>query len=573
MTTHSTHQSVGTTDSRGSILLIALVILGAVTLSTIYLSLVLLSEIRSTRYADNSIISYYVAETASENALWRLKQSKAQFPESLLARQQFLWYANAPKICAAENGGAFPVGGIVCPKRCTFTDIACEVDNDCMQFDTCTTVSGADLERTYIYTALATEAADFTVYDIAQNAPVFTDIYDPAKEGLVGRSTDVAQLNIDWYVPTCANDESSAKLEITYTPVDIDDLEPGSSSTAIHICGCNDSSIDPVDGRMYKCAEFWENPVDPFSTTVPVTPSSFYRISFRSLDTPISKLVMTAFDVNGDPVPIPSQIDVQATGTYRESQSKVRLRTLWKDTLSGIFNYVIFSEDSLIKDTKGDTSTPYDSMCGFYTGATIIACSETSATYAPEECSVTNTLDDNIDGALTTSFCFDTINGEVYTDGDQILQTDAGSCNALCNGKTFCGDGTIQSPNGVGDGFAAGNEECDEGPGNSDIAPLHCRTDCRDPYCGDNVIDSGPYSDPITGIPVVPPYSEACDNGVDNAADQECTATCQLTFCGDDTIQTPNGFAQTEQCDDGLSNVASCGAPGECLASSCEVCP
>ena len=63
-----------------------------------------------------------------------------------------------------------------------------------------------------------------------------------------------------------------------------------------------------------------------------------------------------------------------------------------------------------------------------------------------------------------------------------------------------------------GDGLQEPPEECDDGVGNSDVAPDACRTDCTLPVCGDSVQDTG----------------EECDDGnpTDNdGCDSDCTFT------------------------------------------------
>jgi hypothetical protein len=59
-----------------------------------------------------------------------------------------------------------------------------------------------------------------------------------------------------------------------------------------------------------------------------------------------------------------------------------------------------------------------------------------------------------------------------------------------------------------GDGLVEGNEECDNGPRNSDYAADSCRRDCRLARCGDGVRDS----------------DEQCD-GTPNCTDK-CTLDC-----------------------------------------------
>jgi hypothetical protein len=42
-----------------------------------------------------------------------------------------------------------------------------------------------------------------------------------------------------------------------------------------------------------------------------------------------------------------------------------------------------------------------------------------------------------------------------------------------------------------GDGNVTCDEQCDNGPNNSDILPNACRTDCTNFRCGDDVEDNG----------------------------------------------------------------------------------
>jgi cysteine-rich repeat protein len=103
-----------------------------------------------------------------------------------------------------------------------------------------------------------------------------------------------------------------------------------------------------------------------------------------------------------------------------------------------------------------------------------------------------------------------------------------------------------------GDGAVEGNEECDLGAANSDIAPDTCRTDCRNPRCGDSVIDQG--------------RGEACDDGPGNSATEPdaCRPDCQPAFCGDGVIDSDNG----EACDDG-NTAAGDGCGQYCQSELC----
>jgi len=71
------------------------------------------------------------------------------------------------------------------------------------------------------------------------------------------------------------------------------------------------------------------------------------------------------------------------------------------------------------------------------------------------------------------------------------------------------------SPPVCGNGRVDPGEECDDGGANSDTMPNACRTTCKKPVCGDNVIDDAD------------PYFEDCDDG-NNTDGDGCPANCKL---------------------------------------------
>ena len=516
---------------QGSVLLVALIILGVIAISAIALSLLLLHEIRSSRYSDNGMVSYYVAESGIERSLWRLSYAKDNsLPNAFVSIDQLT------KQCGAEDASLD--GKCIGNGRCYGTTNPCTSDPVCAP-GFC--VLG-DRERLYDFTSAAIKATTTIAYSVLQNSPVFMDIFDPLQEGspIV---TGISQINVNWYLSSCSGVDGSAKLEITYTPIEgvTGTLTPGVQTTQVAVCGC----ATATGSGEYAC------------TPVPVSISQtkFYRITYRSLDVPVKRIELTASDSLGAAVAIPSPVTVVVTGSYRESQSRVTANAQWKDALSGAFSYVVFSEESLIKDTKSPTGNVYPSSCGYCSSAGT-ACSVDADCASPDTCGTINPL----------NFCFD-VNPPTETYGGAIQQTDAGSCNSFCNGLTYCGDGTIQSPNGAASLGALpasdGHEECDSGFGNSDTTALTCRKSCVNPTCGDKVTDNGSYNN--NGV--ITTYSEECDDG-DATPTDACDTTginplshgqCTLTYCGDGQVQTPNGKGTLGI--DGLGNEA-CDDPG-----------
>ncbi len=79
-------------------------------------------------------------------------------------------------------------------------------------------------------------------------------------------------------------------------------------------------------------------------------------------------------------------------------------------------------------------------------------------------------------------------------------------------------------------------------------------------YCGDRTVNGNEECDPSSPDPT------------------KCTNSCKKTYCGDGTVQKPNGWGQSEVCDSGLNNgqygycASGCsgvGIAGNCSTASC----
>ncbi len=150
-----------------------------------------------------------------------------------------------------------------------------------------------------------------------------------------------------------------------------------------------------------------------------------------------------------------------------------------------------------------------------------------------EECDDENT--DNTDACLNTclfSFCGD---GYIQTPNSLgFIETcdpnvegviDWGLWDNPCRTDcTYCGDGEVQLDNG---------ETCDDS-----FDPL-CRNDCT--YCGDGEVDF--------------PFEECDDENIDPT---DICHECTLTDCGDEIVQSPNGYGFMEECDGGAGCFDNC---------------
>jgi cysteine-rich repeat protein len=129
------------------------------------------------------------------------------------------------------------------------------------------------------------------------------------------------------------------------------------------------------------------------------------------------------------------------------------------------------------------------------------------------------------------------------------------NCLTTCAAAT-CSDGFVCNSVGCTSGPGGGLEQCDNAGANSNVTPDACRTDCRNPFCGDGVDDT----------------PEGCDDG--NAINSDaCLNSCVAATCGDGVTCTgmtctsgPTGGA--EACDDANgSNTDPCRT--NCAAATC----
>ena len=133
---------------------------------------------------------------------------------------------------------------------------------------------------------------------------------------------------------------------------------------------------------------------------------------------------------------------------------------------------------------------------------------------------------------------------------------------------------TTSAPPQCGDGELDPDEQCDDGPNNSDQAA--CKLDCTPQACGDGQLGPGELCDDgnledtdactaacsfaTCGDGLVHTDVEACDDGNDDDLDA-CTVACTFNVCGDGLVHTG-----IEACDD-AQPTATCDP--DCTASDC----
>ncbi len=454
-------QSYPASKQRGAVLLLALMLLSLVMFSTLSLATILVTELRSSRFSDNAIVAHYAAESGSEQALFLLKEARSVDELNVADPYKQFFYPVSPTHRRVDNFGAM------------------------------------DQQRLYDLTKISTTSDDFVAYNIPVNSSAQLDIFDPLQEN-VPPTTFVSNLHINWQANTSG--ATNDRLELTL-------LKYSNISGKLE--------IDPANDNPRKIYFLCGNDNGQCITAdISLSPNSFYHVTVRPIDHDLKKVVISTSDDSGNSVGIPSQLFIKTIGHYRDASQEVTVQTPWDNGASDLFNYVIFSDASLIKNILNTTVAAFPSLCGVCETDSSIACSDSSVCGASSRCQQVGAAAGAckvLDGASI---------GENDTSVD-ISQNNYGQCNARCSGYTFCGDGTVQR-----DGFPPSEPTGTGGKNGVGIG--------------------GPLND----------GNEACDDGNISNSDT-CTTSCQLTTCGDALVNVPNGSGVIEVCDEGT-----CGTPG-----------
>lgn len=150
----------------------------------------------------------------------------------------------------------------------------------------------------------------------------FVDLYDP---DYLGAAAGIGQVRFQW------TGLSSCQMELGYAPW---------------------TAGSVVIPDTFQLATFSNN-----SGAQVLNQSKAYRLRFRPKNCVVTNLQVRVYLNAGDVTPLtfPGDITVAAEGTYKKSKQAIAVTMPRLDVLSSVFNYVIFSECSLIKNDVGGT--------------------------------------------------------------------------------------------------------------------------------------------------------------------------------------------------------------------------
>ncbi len=150
-------------------------------------------------------------------------------------------------------------------------------------------------------------------------------------------------LHIDLYNP----DSSLTSLANPIRSILLSWTGSGSEWVEVQIISWSSSGVFGA-----QSTQLFSSASNPAVVNLQDSSSIFYRVRIKALYADISNMTITAYsalNASGSTVDIPARINMLATGSFGRSKQSLRVTMPQRSPLSGLFGYVIFSEEDLIK--------------------------------------------------------------------------------------------------------------------------------------------------------------------------------------------------------------------------------
>lgn len=168
-----------------------------------------------------------------------------------------------------------------------------------------------------------------TIDYLAQEDLSFVDLFDPDK---INQSAGVSSVKISWNgVAGCQPD-----LEIGYTV--------WSTGSTIVWTTTADYSIAIAPATLPAPYSFTLSSLDT---------SKAYRLRLRPFKCDAKDIRVTMLDSSGSAIAYPGEITLGSEGSYQKTTQRLRVSMPRQDILSGVFSYIVFSQEQLCKNVNG----------------------------------------------------------------------------------------------------------------------------------------------------------------------------------------------------------------------------
>lgn len=279
-----------------SALLLSFLIMSALLVSVLYIARIVQRQIITSRSTDNSNIAFYAAESGNEQAIYYIRKNKISDVSDLNIISPLIFEDSGASIIRSVEDGIYNI------------NIGLERDNF-FQFD----------------------------------------LYDPSN--LAGESSNVSYLEIFWS-DDCGGD---SWIELTANDWNLESTDWGN----------DELSLEHVKKSLLNNPPYTREDNTEIKSIggSSLRSENSYQFRVRALFCDIYNLNISAFDPSNKLLKFKNIYNIKTIGQYPSDSSignkqalSVSLRS--RDPLSGLFDYVIFSEQSLIKDIGVSSGSP-----------------------------------------------------------------------------------------------------------------------------------------------------------------------------------------------------------------------
>lgn len=273
---------------KGSIILYALILMLVLSVIVTLIASIVLINIRSTSNSSKAISAFYAAETGLERSLQSIKANRDSQAVSLTSTLSTINGWGAATLATANSQ--------------------------------------------YLVDSNNTETTSIN-FNLPIGSSKQIDLFDP-DTGAAVISGSLAIVNMTWEPgANCISSSSctatSADLEYSYKK-----FQSTTWGTA-------------TSGEDYQTSKITCATASCSSTTLSLTPSFGYQLKFKPICCDLNNVTIRVN--NGSDINFKNYLIIESTGSYGNSSIKLRANTIWKPPLSGLGEYVLFSEESISK--------------------------------------------------------------------------------------------------------------------------------------------------------------------------------------------------------------------------------
>jgi len=300
-----------TNNQSGIVLILAILMISAVISAAAIFTGLTIRNLQQSRLVDQAIQAHYIAESGAEHALYQVRQREAVVPDKC---DQL----DSGSSCVESNGfcdGALLGGEVSCITSGSGALAVTDWQNT------------AEHERTFSF-----------FLERGQNIQI--DLFDPFQEidPLGQLPSGVGRIFVEW-------GDLDHELDLDYTLLT---LTPGQETQEI------------ASDRMPKRNCVFPSPCNfPTSDFEPKPPAGLNVLNsyllrlkaFEFIDDEAGPIQVSIFEpAGGNQLPIPSRLIITSVGEFGDSQQRIQVRTPTRPPLSGLYDFVLFSEEEVVKN-------------------------------------------------------------------------------------------------------------------------------------------------------------------------------------------------------------------------------